>query len=77
VLSNTVADGERTVVLSREFAGASAAQHTFNATGDGSTLEFMDAVGSPGLFRRGPSVIMPPAFSFIWRIPIDATHSSD
>jgi hypothetical protein len=23
-----------------------------------------------GLFRRGPSVIMPPAFSFIWRIPI-------
>jgi hypothetical protein len=27
--------------------------------------------------RRGPSVILPPAFSFIWRISIRGSNSSD
>jgi hypothetical protein len=27
--------------------------------------------------KRGPSVILPPSLSFIWRIPIRGTHSSD
>ena len=30
-----------------------------------------------GRLRRGPSVILPPPFSFIWIIPIDATNVSD
>ena len=30
-----------------------------------------------GRLRRGPSVILPPAFSFIWRIPIRGTNGSD
>ena len=30
-----------------------------------------------GLLRRGPSVIVPPPFSFIWRIPIVTINVSD
>jgi hypothetical protein len=30
-----------------------------------------------GLLRRGSSVIIPPIFSFVWRIPIVATNESD
>ena len=30
-----------------------------------------------GRFRRGPFVIIPPSFSFIWRIPIRVTNRSN
>ena len=30
-----------------------------------------------GRLRRGNFVILPPIFSFIWRIPIGTTHESD
>jgi hypothetical protein len=30
-----------------------------------------------GRLRRGPSVIMPPPFSFVWRIPARVTNSSN
>ena len=30
-----------------------------------------------GRLRRGPSVILPPAFSFVWRIPMRGTNSID
>eukprot|EP00040_Diaphanoeca_grandis_P022873 m.123597 g.123597 ORF g.123597 m.123597 type:complete len:807 (-) comp29000_c0_seq2:129-2549(-) len=46
VLSNTVANGLRTVVLTRGFVGASASQYTFVASGDGQLIPFMNAVGS-------------------------------
>ena len=36
-----------------------------------------DADRGVGRLRRGPSAILPPSFSFIWRIPIETTHSSD
>ena len=29
------------------------------------------------VLRRGPSAIMPPAFSFVWRIPIRGTDRGD
>jgi hypothetical protein len=50
VLSNTVMNSKRTVVLSRSFAGASSAQYTFDVDGDGSLLQFMNAVGSSGVY---------------------------
>ena len=47
--SNTVSDGERTVVLSRALAGATAAHYSFNLTAAGdSQLSFMNAVGGEG-----------------------------
>jgi hypothetical protein len=30
-----------------------------------------------GRLRRGPFAIIPPTFSFIWRIPIGKTKGSD
>eukprot|EP01047_Picozoa_sp_COSAG01_P051512 COSAG01_NODE_5324_length_4334_cov_5.824321_1_plen_552_part_00 len=48
VVSNVAHDGQRTVVLSRGVRGATSAHYTFNASGDGSTLDFMDAVGAAG-----------------------------
>jgi hypothetical protein len=36
-----------------------------------------DRARGRGRFRRGPSVIVPPPFSFVWRIPIRGTHRSD
>ena len=36
----------RTVVMTREFNGASAAQYTFSANGDGAAIKFMNAVGA-------------------------------
>ena len=48
VLSNSVANGKRTVVLSRAFKGASAAQYSFNASGNDHSIQFMNAVGSAG-----------------------------
>ena len=35
------------------------------------------AEGDLGIFRRGPSAVLPPSFSFIWRIRIRGTQSSD
>jgi hypothetical protein len=48
VLSNTVSDRKRTVVLSRKFAGASAAHFSFNSSimNDGAVLQWMNAVGA-------------------------------
>ena len=51
VLSNTVASGLRTVVMTRTFAGATPAQYTFKVNNDGSQLiQFMNAVGSGPLY---------------------------
>jgi len=50
VLSNMVAGGKRTIVLTRKFAGASPAQFTFDLNGDGSVVQFMNAVGSSANF---------------------------
>ena len=56
VLSNTVEGGQRTVVLSRPFAGVSPQHYSFNASavaGGSASLTVMDAVGAPvrsGLF---------------------------
>jgi hypothetical protein len=33
--------------------------------------------GRTGQLRRGSSVIIPPTFSFVWRIPLVATNESD
>ena len=30
-----------------------------------------------GRLRRGTSVILPPAFSFVWRIPVGAIRGND
>jgi hypothetical protein len=30
-----------------------------------------------GQLRRGPSVIIPPSFSFVWRIPVLVVTTSD
>ena len=35
------------------------------------------AAACEGPLRRGHFVIMPPSFSFIWRIPIGTTNESD
>jgi hypothetical protein len=47
--------------------------------GAGSNMKItaLCTIGKPAWLRRGPSVILPPSFSFIWRIPIRGTHSSD
>jgi hypothetical protein len=41
---------------------------------DGSGAEFL--AHSDGGLRQGPSAIIPPTFSFIWRIPIGKTKVS-
>jgi len=51
VLSNTVTDGQRTVVLSRAFKGATKAQYTFAADGDADLVPFMNAVGSTSTYQ--------------------------
>ena len=42
--------GNRTVVLTRSFAGATAAHFSFNSTMDGVRLPWMNAVGYNGTF---------------------------
>jgi hypothetical protein len=40
-------------------------------------LERSEERAALGLLRRGPSVIMPPSFSFVWRIPIIAISTGN
>ena len=40
-------------------------------------LQYQSASAQLGRLGRGPSVIMPLPFSFIWRIPIRGTNRSD
>jgi hypothetical protein len=39
-------------------------------------VELREAEADDGRLRRGHSVILPPSFSFVWRIPIRVTNSS-
>ena len=48
-----------------------ASRYTF----EGMSAPFAQSVA--GRLRRGPSAILPPSFSFIWRIPIRVTNSSN
>ena len=41
------------------------------------TYGYLLSIEIDGRLRRGPSVILPPPFSFIWRIPIRVTNISN